>query len=76
LAVRGALFASRIITVLKFIAAMMTGSSGMMDERILDFRFPGDGRKTVDDAEHAGLHRPRSIARRRDSGVTNRKSKI
>jgi cation diffusion facilitator family transporter len=34
LAVLGALFANAIITVLKFIAAMMTGSSGMMAESL------------------------------------------
>ena len=34
LAVLGALFANGLITVLKFIAAVMTGSSGMMAEAL------------------------------------------
>ena len=37
LAVLGALFANGIITILKFIAALITGSSGMMAESLHSF---------------------------------------
>lgn len=37
LAVLGALFANGLITILKFIAAVITGSSGMMAEALHSF---------------------------------------
>ena len=37
LAVLGALFANGLITILKFMAAIMTGSSGMMAESLHSF---------------------------------------